>query len=265
MLDAKKVFGWSERLGELTERLAPRFPRKDLRGRAEAYLRGLLGQADRKNSWQLADSMGVATPHSFQRLLGRARWNADGVRDDLVRYVAEHLGEDDGVLTFDETGFLKKGDKSAGVARQYSGTAGRIENCQIGVFAAYRSSRGHALIDRALYRWAYRPFEHLTEGGCQKGFLVRQSLSDPTEQAYYLTHCPKGTPLQKLVEVAGSRWAIEECFQQAKGQTGLDEYEVRTWDGWCRHITLSMFAHASLVVLRSEANRPSKKRATSPS
>lgn len=121
MLESHAVNGWSERLGELVERLSPRFARKDLRSRAEAYLRGLLGSADRKNSWQLADAMGVATPHGFQRLLGRARWDADAVRDDLVDYVAEHLGEDDGVLILDETGFLKKGDKSAGVARQYSG------------------------------------------------------------------------------------------------------------------------------------------------
>ena len=151
MLKAQAVVGWSERLGELTERLGPQFPRKDLRSRAEAYLRGLLGSADRKNSWQLADATGAATPHGFQRLLGRARWDADAVRDDLVDYVSERLGQADGVLIFDETGFLKKGGKSMGVARQYSGTAGRIENSQIGVFAAYRSTKGHALVDRELY------------------------------------------------------------------------------------------------------------------
>ena len=376
MLESRTVHGWSGRLVELIERLAPRFPRKDLRGRAESYLRGLLGSADRKNSWQLADATGAATPHGFQRLLGRSRWDADAVRDDLVDYVAEHLGEGDGVLVFDETGFLKKGDKSVGVARQYSGTAGRIENCQIGVFAAYRSTKGHALVDREvylpkawaedrerlsgagvpenrgfftkprlarlmlrrllrlglparwvtadevyggdskfrrllenkalgyvvavscqqrlfldgyrdrvdgyarefpkskwkrlscgsgtkgekLYEWAHRPFGVPTEHGLQKGLLVRRSLSDASEQAYYFTHAPKGTPLKKLAEVAGSRWAIEECFQQAKGQTGLDEYEVRSFDGWRRHITLSMFAHALLAVLRAEANRPSPSR-----
>jgi len=129
----------------LMDRLRQRFSRRDLRERAEHYLRGLLSQVDRKNSWQLAEAAGADTPHGFQRLLGRARWSADDVRDDLQHYVAEHLSDPQGVLIIDETGFLKKGNKSAGVSRQYSGTAGRIENSQIGVFMAYRSHRGHAL------------------------------------------------------------------------------------------------------------------------
>ena len=139
------------RFGELTGRIAPRFVRKDLMHRARGYLRGLLERVERKNSWQPAEAVGDATPYGFQRLLGRARWDADAVRNDLRNYVVEHLGEADGVLIVDETGFLKKGVKSAGVARQYSGTAGRIENCQIGVFLSYRSRRGAAFIDRALY------------------------------------------------------------------------------------------------------------------
>jgi len=142
---------WMGGFEELARRIAPHFGRKDLRGRAEGYLRGLLDRVERKNSWQLAEAVGDLTPHGIQRLLGRARWNAEAVRDDLRTYVVEHLGEPDGVLIVDETGFLKKGNKSAGVARQYSGTAGRIENCQIGVFLAYHSRRGTAFVDRALY------------------------------------------------------------------------------------------------------------------
>jgi SRSO17 transposase len=142
---------WNSRFRHLLSRLEPRFRRKDLRLRAEGFLRGLTGRVERKNSWQLAEVIGDATPHGIQRLLGRARWDADAVHDDLRVYVVEHLGEPDGVLTVDETGFRKKGTKSVGVARQYSGTAGRIENGQIGVFLAYRSSRRAAFLDRVLY------------------------------------------------------------------------------------------------------------------
>jgi SRSO17 transposase len=117
----------------------------------------LLGDADRKNGWQLAEHLGDPTPDGVQHLLARADWDADAVRDDLLGYVAEHLGDPGGVLVVDETGFLKKGTKSAGVARQYSGTAGRVENCQVGVFLGYATARGRALLDRALYlpkEWA---------------------------------------------------------------------------------------------------------------
>jgi len=362
---------------ELMDRLCDRFSRRDLLRQAESYLRGLLSQVDRKNSWQLAEATGAETPHGFQRLLGRARWDADAVRDDLRRYVAEHLGDPDGVLIIDETGFLKKGDKSAGVSRQYSGTAGRIENCQIGVFMAYRNQHGHALVDRELYlpkcwtdekdrlaeagvpeevefatkpalarrmlrrtfnsdlqaswvtadeiygrdsqfrkllekqgigyvvavscqqrlfldgcygrvdehvqripkrqwkklscgagskgqrfyQWAFVPFSFPTDEGMHKGLLVRRSLKESEELAYYFTHAPARTDLKKLVEVAGSRWAIEECFEQAKGEAGLDEYEVRSWTGWHRHITLSMFAQAFLSVMRNNSNSQTKKTA----
>jgi SRSO17 transposase len=372
MLESTFCKDWTVQFTGLMDRLRQRFSRQDLYLRAEYYLRGLLSQVDRKNSWQLAEAAGAATPHGFQRLLGRARWDANEVRDDLQRYVVEHLGDSHGVLIIDETGFLKKGHKSAGVSRQYSGTAGRIENSQIGVFLAYRSDRGHALVDRELYlpkrwtedrqrsdeagipedtefatkpvlarrmlrraleagldtswvtadevygsdskfrkllvnkgigyvvaiscqqrlflngsydrvdqhaqafpkrkwkklscgpgskgqrfyQWAFVPFGVPTEKGLRKGLLVRRCLENPEERAYYFTHAPKGTPLVKLVHVAGSRWAIEECFEQAKQETGLDEYEVRSWTGWYRHITLSMFAHAFLSVVRAEANRP---------
>ena len=380
MLDAARVVDWTVGFAGLMDRLRARFGRKDLAARAEAYLRGLLAQVDRKNSWQLAEAAGAATPHGFQRLLGRARWDAEAVRDDLQAYVAEHLADARGVLIVDETGFLKKGDRSAGVARQYSGTAGRIENCQVGVFVAYHSARGHALIDRELYlpkawiddrprcraagvpddvefatkpqlarrmlgrlfdrgiaakwvtadevyggdsqfrrmlenrgigyvvavscqqrlwlgakydridqhvarapkrawrklscgpgakgeryyQWAYVAFGLPTKHGLHKGLLVRRSLKNPDDWAYYFVHAAEGTPLTELVRVAGSRWAIEECFQQAKQQTGLDEYEVRSWVGWRRHITLSMFAHAFLVVLRAEPNQGAAKK-TDPS
>ena len=129
------------------------FFRRDLRRRAVGYLRGLLGQVARKNSWQLAEHVGDDSPHGFQRLLDRARWDADKLRDERIRYAREHLltAGDPGVLIVDETGLLKKGDKSVGVQRQYSGTAGRIENSQIGVFLSLVGSRGRALIDRELY------------------------------------------------------------------------------------------------------------------
>jgi SRSO17 transposase len=361
---------WDFHFRHLLSRLEPRFGRKDLRLRAEGYLRGLMGRVERKNSWQLAEAVGDATPHGTQRLLGRARWDADAVRDDLRAYVVEHLGEPDAVLIVDETGFLKKGAKSAGVARQYSGTAGRIENAQIGVFLAYRSTRGAAFLDRALYlpkAWAEdRPrrgeagipedvafatkpemartllrralkagvparwvtadevygsdykFRKLVEdaglgyvvavtsaqrlflGGCYgraddfaadldegawrrlscgagskgqrlydwafiefpfqsddtttKGLLIRRSVADPDERAYYLCRAPRCTTLEKLAHVAGSRWAIESAFEQAKQEVGLDDYEVRGWDGWRRHITLALLAHAFLEILRSSSS-----------
>ena len=142
---------WSEELAALLERLGPRFGRVEPRRRAAAYLKGLLAPVERKNGWQLAEAAGDRTPDGVQEFLSRVRWDADAVRDDLRAYVVEHLGDPGGVLVLDETGFLKKGAKSAGVQRQYSGTAGRIENCQIGVFLAYASRHGRALIDRALY------------------------------------------------------------------------------------------------------------------
>src|SRR3954447_22541728 len=151
MTDVNEVKGWARALDELAGRLASRFGRVEPRRRAMAYLRGLLAPVGRKNGWQLAEAAGDRTPDGMQDFLGRVRWDADAVRDDLRAYVVEHLGDPDAVLVLDETGFVKKGTKSAGVQRQYSGTAGRVENCQIGVFLAYASSKGHALIDRALY------------------------------------------------------------------------------------------------------------------
>src|SRR5437762_7685524 len=142
---------WIAGLDDLFALVAGRFFRVEPRLRARAYVRGLLAPLAAKNGWTLAEAAGDATPDGMQRLLNRAAWDDDGVRDDVRAYVTRHLGAAGGVLVVDETGFLKKGTKSAGVHRQYSGTAGRIENCQIGVFLAYASRHGHALIDRALY------------------------------------------------------------------------------------------------------------------
>ena len=373
---ANDVTKWRDELESVSGRIGLRFVRPEVRQRAQVYLELLLANVPRKNGWQLAEHAGDATPKNIQHFLGRARWDADEVRDDLQQYVVKHLAQKNGVLIIDETGFLKKGTKSAGVGRQYSGTAGRIENCQIGVFLAYRSSRGHALIDRELYlpkvwcddrgrcdearipetkefatkpalarqmlkravqagvparwvaadevygsdskfrnllqnqglnyvvtiscqqrlflndtsarvdqhvqamrhsawkklscgrgtkgdryyEWAFVPFGTLTDDGKRKGLLVRRSVKDKTDIAYYFTLAPARTRLQTLVNVAGSRWAIEECFEQSKQETGLDEYEVRSWHAWYRHITLSMFAHAMLSVLRFHANSNDTKK-----
>ena len=339
---------------------------------------------ERKNGWQLAEQAGDATPDGVQRLLYNYRWDADLVRDDLGDYVVEHLGCADGVVVVDETGFLKKGDKSAGVQRQYSGTAGRIENCQVGVFLAYAGVKGRTLLDRELYLpqvwardWERRrgagvpdsvgfrtkpqlaqlmlgrtlesgvPFawftgdevygndrnlrlwlEHeeiahvmaiksneklwaLTDRGplqvradrlaagveesawvrCSAGngakgprvydwaavdirplrepgkghwLLARRSVAKPGELAFYVCFGPADTTLEELVRVAGTRchrtrWAIEECFEEAKGEVGLDQYEVRRWDGWYRHITLAMLAQAYLAVIRHQAMEQGEK------
>ncbi len=380
MGDVEGIAGCDARFRELAGRLAPRLGRKDLRRRAEGYIRGLLGRVERKNSWQLAEAAGDATPHGLQRLLGRARWDADAVRDDLRDYVVGHLGEPGGVLIVDETGFLKKGARSAGVARQYSGTAGRIENSQVGVFLAYRSGRGAAFLDRALYLpkawaedrprrraagipegvafatkpemaramlrralragvparwvtadevygsdykfrrliedagrsyvvavtsaqrlflggfygradafadglpgeawqrlscgagakgqrlydWAFVEFPFQSDEDVAKGLLVRRSIAEPSERAYSLCRSPRGTTPEELARVAGCRWAIESAFEQAKQEVGLDDYEVRSWDGWHRHVTLALLAHAFLEALRAAAPRPPQKSGGSP-
>jgi SRSO17 transposase len=156
-LAVRQARSWAEELREIAALIGERFSRSELRERALIYLRGLLSPVERKNGWQLAEEAGDETPYATQHLLGRAVWSADEVRDDLRDYVVKHLGDEDGVLVIDETGFLKKGTKSAGVRRQYSGTAGRVENCQIGVFLAYATRRGRTFIDRELYlprEWA---------------------------------------------------------------------------------------------------------------
>ena len=221
-LDAATVARWEERFEQLTDASGPCFKRQDLRRQASGYLQGLLGRVERKNSWQLSEYLGRAGPYGLQRLLGRARWAAERSRDVLLAYARRHLLSEDepGVLVLDETGFLKKGRQSVGVQRQYSGTAGRIENCQIGVFLARVGSRGRALVDRELY---------LPESWCRD---------------------------RARCAAAGRRWALETCFACAKQEAGLDEYEVRSWVGWYRHVTLSLLALAFLTAVRAAANQP---------
>jgi len=150
-LTVDTVRAWLLELTAVEQRIGAQFTRCDARRRAGAYLRGLLSSVERKNGWQLAEVNGDDTPYGVPHLLGRAVWDAEAVRDDLRSYVLAHLGTPDGVVVIDETGFLKKGCRWAGVARQYSGTAGRVENCQIGVFLAYASAWGQVLVDRDLY------------------------------------------------------------------------------------------------------------------
>ncbi len=351
-------------LDSLHERIGGRFTRSGPRGRAREYVTGLVAGLERKNGWTLAERAGEVSPDGMQRLLRWADWDIDGVRDDVRSYVAERLGDRDAVLIADDTGFLKKGLRSAGVQRQYSGTAGRTENCQIGVFLAYASSHGHALVDRELYlpeSWtddrdrcraagipeevgfatkprlamamleralaakmpfgwftadeAYgqvkylrvwleqhdiahvlatrrndtlittgfgqaraeelvaalpaRAWQRISAGagahgprdydwakvpiriGWQPGrghwLLARRSVSDPGEIAYYVCYGPRRSTIADLAWIAGSRWRIEECFQQAKNEAGLDHYQVRSWRAWYAHITLSMLALAWLT------------------
>ena len=174
--------GWADEVSEIHTRIAPWFARSEVRQRVQRYLSGLLGRIERKNSWQLAEGIGETGPQGVQRLLNEAVWDADGVRDELRAYVVEHLGEtSSGVLIVDETGFLKKGAHSCGVARQYTGTAGTMANAQVGVFLAYASAQGAAFIDRALYlprSWT-RDHQRRAQAGIPKGtrFATKISLA----------------------------------------------------------------------------------------
>jgi SRSO17 transposase len=374
MTTREQIAGWQTGLDALHRRIAGRFRRAEARQRAKRYLAGLLDRLDRKNGWQLAEHLGESGPQGMQRLLNAADWDADAVRDDLQAYVVEHLGDPTGVLIVDETGFLKKGTKSVGVQRQYSGTAGRRENCQIGVFLCYASPRGRAFLDRELYLprewaddpvrrqeagvpdavgfatkpqlaqrmlarafaagvpaawvtgdavygdasdlrhwletqhhpyvvavacshpiwdggtqeradaliaalpetswsplscgtgsqgerwydWACIQLPYATAPGMAQWLLARRTPRDPTEVAYYRAFGPAATALAELVRVAGMRWAIEESFEDAKGSVGLDQYEVRKWAAWYRHITLALLAHAYLEVTRRQGNAEEK-------
>ena len=345
--------------------VAGRFGRAEPRRTAREFVLGLLSPVERKNCWWLAERAGHGDPQAMQRLLRTAAWDADAVRDDLRGFVAAQLGEAAGVLICDETGFLKKGTGSAGVQRQYSGTAGRIENSQVGVFLSYASARGRALIDRRVYlpkswtgdrprctaagipadiQFATKPelaLEMITDAvaarmpaawvasdelygdngafrtgvaglglgyvlavscdhripafpggrrrlradhiaaalpaGCwhrisagtgSKGprwydwawasahqpghsLLIRRGSTGVL--AFYRCWSPAPVPLAALVRVAGMRWAVEEGFQAAKSQAGLDHYQVRTWTGWHRHVTLAMLALAFLMASAAAA------------
>jgi SRSO17 transposase len=368
----------AQELETLCRRIDRWFFRLEMRQRLRRYLTGLLGAIPRRNSWQLAEAIGDPNPHGIQRLLYDAQWDADSVRDDLRDYVVDHMGDPAGVLVVDETGFLKQGNHSVGVQPQYTGTAGKVANCQIGVFLAYASPCGTVLLDRELYiprEWARdserrrqagvpsdvefatkpelaermiaraveggvpcawvtgdevygrnrrlrraleereQPFvlavpsdeplwvlwdgmpqqipartiaqalseeawERLSAGDGAKGprwydwaavplarlaeplwrhaLLVRRSLADPTDLAYYVVFARRETDLLDWVRVAGCRWTIDAAFEGAKQEVGLDEYEVRSWTGWYRYLTLAMLAYAFLemirVRIRSEAD-----------
>jgi len=393
-MEVEELQDWGEEFTAFHARFASLFGRREPREQAAKYLRGLLTCGlGRKNSWQLAEAVGEAIPDPMQRLLYHSRWDADAARDRLQDFVAETFGDAQAMVVIDETGFLKKGSHSVGVQRQYTGTAGKVENAQVGVFLAYASPRGHLLLDRRLYlpqRWAEdaarreqagvpvevafqtkpelaqamlehlwarglplrwvagdevygnaavlreriaaqgyqyvlgvssvqrvwltRPAveppgpgpqgrprtrarlaageppsqevaevvagwpaqrwqrlavargeqgERLYDWGAQRvvesqddlpgrevWLLARRHVADPTEMAYYLAHAPADTPLEELAKVAAQRYVVEQCLEEGKGETGLDEYAVRRWDSWHRHITLAMMAYALLGWLR---------------
>jgi SRSO17 transposase len=376
---AEELEEWGEDFAAFQARFAPLFRRREPREQCAKYLRGLLAAVGRKNGWQLAEVIGDETPDRTQRLLYQDQWDADAARDILQALVKETLGEAEGIGIVDESGFLKKGTHSVGVQRQYSGTAGKVENCQIGTFLSYATHQGHVFLDRRLYvprewstdqarraqakvpegvrfqtkpeqaaemlehawaqgvpmrwvagdevygesealrdtirahqRWyvlavradmqvwvrhapgvtpagSLRPVAEVVAGwadsqwqrlvvaegekgprgydwACQRVFetregcfgppawlLARRAVSDTQEVAYYLAHAPTETPLLTLAQVASTRYTVEQCLEEAKGETGLDEYEVRYWHSWYRHITLSMMAHAWLAFVRAKS------------
>ena len=357
--------------------LAPHFRRPAAHGHAADYLRGLIADVERKNGWQLAERVGYDHPRGIQRVLDRYAWDAAAVRAALRRYVVAELGDPQGVLVVDETGFPKQGSHSVGVARQYCGTLGKIANCQIGVFLGYATAHGHVgldcalfvpedwfaerdrcrqagipdsvthrtkpqlawgLLERALdagvpaawvaadavygsdgklrraleargqayvlavrsnekpttwppygppgqvavaalaaavpaadwrrlscgegaqgprrYDWAYLPVRPALHKGWVHAVLLRRHPERPDELAYYLVYAPVDTPLGEVVRAAGARWTIDDTFKLAKGQVGLDHYEVRSWQGWYRHITLALVAFAALTIGARKKGRP---------
>jgi len=392
----EEVEAWQEEFEQFHARFADLFERSESREQAKKYLRGLLAQADRKNSWQMAEAVGDRIPDRMQRLLYQVPWDADAARDRLQRFVIETFGDQEGIGVVDETSFVKKGTHSVGVARQYLGAAGKLENGQVATVLSYSSSRGHAFLDRRLYLpeaewawdqprrqeacvpeevrfetkpeqakvmlmhaweqgvpmrwvtgdevygdsprlretiqeygkhyvlavsantrvWTQRPEVEapqeqtggrprralrLAEGAPkarmvsevvanfpsrawkrmavvegEKGpisyywarqlvvesrdqlpgpdvwLLARRSLNDPKQIAYYLTYAPAKSSLATLAYVASQRYTVEQCIEEAKGETGLDEYEVRFWHSWYRHMTLSMMAHAWLASIRRQ-------------
>jgi SRSO17 transposase len=371
----RDIVHWEQALRRLHARIAPRFARPEPRRRVLGYLQGLLSSVERKNGWQLAEHAREATPYGMQRLLTSAVWNADLVRDDLRSYVLEQLGDQQAIVVIDETSFPKRGDKSAGTQVQYCGTTGQVENCQVGVFLAYVTAKGHTLIDRELYLpldwtadpkrcqeagvpesvrfqtkpelavqmlerlfqaqipigwvvadtvyggnldlrtwletqqyayvlavacdepvgvvtpdgrrrrvevrdveafllhdqdwqrlsmsegtkgprlfdWAAVPILHQWEEDGRHWLLMRRSLSDPGEKAYYFVFAKAGTTLREMVQAIGARWHIEEDFETGK-DLGLDHYQVRSFTGWYRHITLVMVAHAFLTGICAQSS-----------
>lgn len=369
------LLAWDDALSGLKDRLGPVLGRLEVRQSASAFIDGLLSDTERKTGWLLSEQAGLSRPYRMQSLLGRSRWDADAVCRTVRAYVLEALGGRDGVLVVDETGFVKKGEHSVGVGRQYSGTAGRIENCQVGVFLAYAGPWGQALIDRRLYLpkdwagdaarrakaqvpedvtfapktviardliaaaldggvrcawvladalygsdsglrrmlegrrqpyvlavrsnqtlrfwttdgllqtdpqamanelpveawtrlaagegakglrlydWARIPLAWTCDEGFERWVLIRRNRHDPDRRAYYFVFAPVGTALAELAGAAGLRWTIEECFQRAKDDLGLDHCEARSWHGWHRHMTLCMAAAAFLAKLAADLRR----------
>ena len=371
---------WAASLRNVKERIRPLFRQERMAASAGLFLDALLGPERRKTGWMRAEAAGDPGPWRQQALLGRAQWDADALRDLVRDYVVETLADPDAVLVVDETGFLKQGKASCGVARQYTGSAGKVTNCQIGVFAAYVSDKGHAFIDRQLYlpktwtddparlaaahvpsgthfatkprlalamieraiaaevpfgwvaadtiygvgeietalrragkgyvlganatdlfnSWGNKPvragtaeaiaqaleasaWQRLSAGDGRKGarlydwayceladleageydsqrtglwtrgLLIRRSLADG-QLAFFSTWCPAGTEMATLVKVEGHRWAIEDGFEAAKTELGLDHNETRSWHGWHRHVSLVMLAFGLLAAVRHHAN-----------
>jgi SRSO17 transposase len=380
---------WALSLHDVKGRIGPLFTQERVARSAGEFLDGLLGNEPRKTGWMRAEAAGDRGPWRQQAILGRGRWDADALRDVVREYALESLADEDAVLVIDETGFLKQGKKSCGVARQYTGSAGKITNCQIGVFASYVSRHGHAFIDRALYLpkewtddakrlkaahvpdpvgfatkpqiakkmiarsiaaqipfsfvtadsvygtgeiettlrkagkgyvlgvasnhvfnswgkkqfvrgtaakiaqslpsnawqrlsagegtkgprlydWAYMTLADLDgeeynsslSGTWTRGLLIRRSLADG-KLAFFSTWCPKATPIEKLVQIEGCRWAIEDSFETAKNEFGLDHNESRSWHGWHRHVSLVTLAFAMMAVIRHRANAAPLKKKTS--
>jgi len=359
---------WEAEFENVCARFEARFYRPESRRHFRQYMRGLLAPLERKNGWTIAEFTGESEPKAIQRFLNLTPWDADALRDDVRSYAMERIADPRGVLIADPTGFAKKGKKSAGVQRQYSGTLGRIDNCQIGTFLAYVNTMGdRVLLDRELYipekswfgdpdrcagagvpadlTFATRPQQveamigrvlaagvpfawfaadeefgqnpglrayvegqqiayvmavprdtGFTDGSGRKtvfcdlagrlppnawqrrscgigskGFrvydwalinagtahhqyMIRRS-TETGELAYYHCYNPRGESFGQLVQVAGARWPIEECFGASKGEAGLDHYQVRLYDAWYRHITLAMLARTFLAVLAHQAKK----------
>ena len=378
---------WASSLRDVKTRIRPLFRQERVAASAWNFLDGLLGSEPRKTGWMRAEAAGDLGPWRQQAILGRGQWDAEALCDMVRDYALETLADEEAVLVIDETGFLKQGKASCGVARQYTGSAGKITNCQIGVFASYVSRHGHAFIDRALYLpkawtddpermatahvpddvcfatkpqiacrmivhaiaakvpfsfvaadsvygtgeietalrkagkgyvlgvaanrvfhswgkkqmvrgsaakitqnlpksawrrlsagdgtkgerlhdWAYLELADLDAGEYNRtltgkwtrGLLIRRNIADG-DLAFFSTWCPKDTPMKKLVSVEGHRWAIEDSFETAKNELGLDHNETRSWHGWHRHVSLVMLAFAMMAVIRHRANitSPPKK------
>ena len=224
-------------LDGVLQRIGPRFACAEPRVRAGVYLRGLLSSAERKNGWTLAEQAGDVTPDAMQRLLNHAGWDADAVRDDLRAYVVQHLGDAGAVLVVDETGFLKKGSKSAGVGRQYSGTAGRIENCQIGVFLAYAAPAGRTFLDRELHlpkAWIDDRTRCAAAGiGADVPFRTKPELAQLMLDRALDAGVPAGWVAGDEVygQHAGLRLALEERGMPYVLAVPVNQYTIATLDG----------------------------------